>query len=818
MRLKSLLYCCSLFILGVASSVYSQAFASQIPGGPLYITLNQEFSSRSMPDGSDVFICTGGFQASRRSDENTPGLEFQATNAVLFYSQAGLIQSLNGATGQTAIETPLGVYLEGDVRVAVDRIGNSITMPIRDSVFTAEKIYYDFRKRELYILDGVLRFDLGREELPIYIRAEEIRQKSDSYIEARKVKLSNDSFYQPHLWLGADKLAINQDTAANNNGEQIPEVEINDLTLNAGFGTMFWWPYGKSDLSATPLPLKRLSSGTDSEYGFSVETEWDLPLLMGYKEPAGSQTRLLLDGYSKRGPAVGINSDYTYDDSFGTLRGYLVNDGGEDRLGRLPSRYDVPIDEPFRGRIKWEHRQYLPQNWQATIRFNYLSDRNFLENWYEREFDRDPEPETSVYLKQQDSNWAFDILYSFHLNDFAYDYVQEPKVGFYLAGQDIFDIFVYQHDGYISRFQETAGQRLAPGFGRFEEPSMFPDIINPDRTAFGVSRHELTLPLNIGAFNFVPTAIGSYVYSDYVGDFGFDYEPGQNDEFIQSVVGFRSSLQIWNLDRSVKSDLFDIDGIRHIIRPEINMFWTDTTLEDFTSQDIYNFNLKQRWQTKRGPEGNKKVVDLLRFDLGYTYVSDEVENAQLPGRYIYSRPDYQFSFEPYANYDLYNLALTSRRQVNQSMHRFTTADWSWNISDIAEYSGGFNFNLTDSEVNYIDNALSIQHSSQVRYYIGHRYQAYGDAFNDMPAQYLTFGTSYKLNPKYSLAFSTQYDIETESSAYTRVVFLRKLPGWTTAFSAGWDSVRDTASFQIGFWPENYEKAAVGSSRFTKLAP
>ncbi len=808
-----------LLLFTFSSAGYCQSAGDLASGGKLLVKLNNEFKSRHMADGSDVFICSGGFYASREAGERNPGVEFRAGNAVIFYSQSGLMESLQGGNNEAAIDSPLGIYLESDVRVSVDRIDTGSGLALKDNVFTADKVYYDFRKGELYVLDGVLRFDLGPEELPIYLRAEEIRQLDKSYIEARKVKLSNDSFHEPHLWLGADKIAIDQDPPANKDGEKIPQMEVEDLTLNAeGVGTLFWWPHGGGELSGAPMPLKSLSSGINSEYGFSLETAWDLPWLLGYKEPEGSNTRLLLDGYTKRGPAVGIDSEYRNDDSFGTIRSYLVNDSGEDRLGRLESRYDVPPDDVFRGRIKWEHRQYLPQNWQATVRVNYLSDKNFLENWYEREFDREPEPETSVYLKQQENNWAFDFLYGFHLNEFAYDYVNEPKAGFYLAGQDLFDAFVYQHDGYVARYQEIAGERLVPGLNGIEEPTMFPGMLNPNRTAFGVSRHELTLPLNIGSFNFVPTAIGTYVYSDYEGANGFDYEPGRNDDFVQGVYGFRSSMQFWSLDRSAKSDLFDIDGIRHIVRPEVNMFWSDTTLDDFESQDIFNFNLKQRWQTKRGPEGNKRVVDVFKFNAGVTYVTDDVENSELPGRYIYSRPDYQFSFEPYANYDLFNLGLTERQQVNQAMHNFANSDWGWNISDMAEYSGGLNYNLTDSEVSYIDNALSVQHSSQVRYFIGHRYLANGDAFKDEPAQYLTAGSSYKLNPKYSISVSTQYDIENATGAYTRVVVLRKLPGWTTAFSAGWDSIRGSGSFQIGFWPDNYDKAVVGSRRFTKLAP
>ena len=788
---------------------------------PLYVVMENEFYSRKMPDGWDVFVCTGGFQASLPGVEGKPAVEFQATNAVIYYRQQEILDSLVKG-GKSAINSPVGIYLEGDVRVAIDKLSVNSNNPVKDNVFTAEKVYFNAESNEMLILDGVLKFELDDEsDLPIYIRADEIRQYSDNHLRSKNVKFSNDPFYQPHLWIGAEQIDIYQDTEANSEGKKVPEIEIQDLTLNMeGVPTLFWWPNAKGDLKSSPTPLKKVSGGLDSEYGFSVETEWDLPLMFGLEEPEGTNTRLLLDGYTKRGPAIGIESDYANSISFGEFESYLVHDSGEDELGRMSSRDNVVPDEEFRGRVRWQHRHYLPHNWQASLMFNYESDRNFTESWYEREFDTEDPKETSIYLKQSDNNWAFDLLYGFHVNDFDYSYVQQPKAGLYLAGQDLLDVFVYQHDGYFSQFQEKSGDRLVPGYGSMEEQSIFPDMINPEKTTYGVSRHELMLPIKLGSFNFVPTAIGTYVYSNYTGELDpeYDYGSSRDDDFVQGSFGFRSSMQFWHLNRSAESDLFDVDGIRHIVRPEVNMFWTDASNDEIMTQDVYNFALRQRWQTKRGPKDKKRVVDLFTFNAGVTYVSDDVEGTDLPGRYIYSRPDMQYGFSPFANYDLANLGLAGREVYNQCMSDHATGDWSWNISDIASYAGGVNYNLTDSEMSTIENVISFRHESLVRYYFGHRYLNNGDPVEGLSAQYIAGGMSYQLNPKYAVAVSSQYDIESDDGAYTRLVVLRKMPGWTTAFSAGWDSTRNGMSFQMSIWPDNYDQAAIGSRRYTRLAP
>ena len=813
---------CVYSLLACGVFAQEQTSEAQEPASrPLYITMQNDFYSKKMPDGGDVFVCSGGFMASLPGINNMPAVEFQATNAVIYYKQKELIQSLVKGR-ETAIDSPIGVYLEGDVRIAVDKLATDNNKPVKDNVFTAEQIYFNFASNEMLILDGVLKFELDDESgLPIYVRADEIRQYSDSHIKATDVTFSNDPFYQPHLWIGARQIDIYQDTEPDAEGNKVPQIGIEDMTLNAdGMPTLFWWPHAEGELKSSPTPLKRLSGGLNSEYGFSIESEWDLPLMLGLKSPEGSRTNLLLDGFTKRGPGIGIESEYTNDLSFGEFDGYLIHDSGEDRLGRMGSRDDVAPDEDFRGRIKWHHRQYLPYNWQASFMFNHESDRNFTESWYEREYDTEEPKENSIYLKQTDHNWALDVLYGFHLDDFDYSYVQEPKVGVYLAGQDLLDIFVYQHDGYFSRFQEKSDYRLVPGFGGHEEQSIFPDMISPDHTTYAVSRHELSLPISIGSFNFVPTAIGTYVFSDYSDTMypEYDYGPGDDDDFLQGSFGFRSSMQFWNLDRSAQSDMFDIDGIRHIVRPEVNIFWTDATYDELLTQDVYNFALRQRWQTKRGPKDNKRIVDVFTFNAGLTYVSDEVEDTTLPSRFIYSRPDTQYGFSPFANYDLANLGLAGRTQYNQCLNDHATGDWSWDISDVADYAGGVNYNLTDSKMSTIENVISFRHESLVRYYFGHRYLDNGDPLKERAAQYVAAGMSYQLNEKYAIALSTQYDIESNDGAYSRLVVLRKMPGWTTAFSTGWDSTRNGMSFQISVWPDNYDQAAIGSRRFTRLAP
>ena len=82
--------------------------------------------------------------------------------------------------------------------------------------------------------------------------------------------------------------------------------------------------------------------------------------------------------------------------------------------------------------------------------------------------------------------------------------------------------------------------------------------------------------------------------------------------------------------------------------------------------------------------------------------------------------------------------------------------------------------------------------------------------------FLTTGASYKLNRKYTLAVAHQFDIERVTNSFTDVVLIRKFPHWFGAFILSIDPVRDALSFSFSLWPEAYDKAAIGSRRYTRL--
>jgi len=784
--------------------------------------------SRRQDDGTDIFVYSGGIYVYQKRPKEDTLIEFRAQNGVVFYSQQEIYQISTEQDpnhrqldeGDIFGQVVTGIYFEGDV-----------VLQAGHHKITAEKLYYDFTQNRALLLDGCLRLYLPDPSVPFYVRAQQIRRLSRNRFAAENVKISTDEFHQPHFWLGAGRVDIMGEDKTGSAPVTLSDAQrfnydLRDLTFNLGDLPIFWWPRLSGDTTKLQVPIKTVHTSYSSEFGASFESQWHLLSMLGLRSPAGVDSSLRLDEFSKRGPAAGVEFDYIGSKAFGNLRSYLINDNGQDRLGRFDSREDISPEHDLRGRVRWQHRQFLPLDWQSTFEISYLSDPEFLESWEEKEFDTDKGQETLVYFKQQRDNWAFDFLGKWRLNDFDYTVTELPTAGFHIAGADIFEIFTYHHDGYISRFAERPGHRDVPDYSGDYAPWRLGQMLDQDDYAFGLSRHELALPLHWAGWHIAPTVIGKYVYNDASGEV--------DNSFVQGAAGFRASTQLWHVDHDVKSRIWDIDGLRHVVIPEVSVFWVDSDLTEAVSRDVYNFTLRQRFQTKRGRPGNKHSVDFLRFDASVNLLERDEENVDMPAEFFFSRPEEQFGVRPYVNADFANMSpfvssdlsqigLARRERLSHNFADHVTGKATWLISDTTVVNGNINYNMHDGNISQAGGAIAVQRSPRTSYYLGHLFLHDADPFDEgepirtRDSNYLTAGASYRLNRKYTLGLAHQFDIERSTGAHSQLVIIRKFSRWYGAFSFSHNPLRNSISFSVSFWPEGFDKIALGSRRYSRLA-
>ncbi len=768
--------------------------------GPINMVAQPQasMSSRRQPDGSDILVYSGGIYIYQQLDniklpQNQTLLELKADNAVVFYSMEKVMNRNDPNAVGSGISS---VYLEGDV---IFQVG--------ENKITTEQLYYDFINERALIIDGVLKISGidPKTNIPIYIRAEKIKQTSRNNFSIENMQISADEFFQPQVWAGVKRATITTQNVPKADDPNSNELKVNydfeNFTFNAGKLPLFWLPNIKGDSLKPDTPLGAISMGRSKEHGFIVETEWPLEKLLNLpKAPKNLKNVFRLDEYTKRGPAAGLESDYRYGEFFGEFKSYYIHDEGEDRLGRINARRRVEPDHKERGWISWKHRHYLENDWQITTELSYISDDTFLESWEEKIFETEKEQETLIYLKKQKDNWAVDFISKWRLNNYQSTQTELPGGGFHIIGQDLFEKFTYYQNTTISRMQEL------------ESP------VHQDHFTLGISRHELALPIHAGNLNIVPTVIGTTVFDDS----GIN-TPVDNSA-IQGAFGVRASTQFSKVDNSVQSDVWNLDRLRHIVIPETSAFIVESNQDGVQEQDIFNFSLRQRWQTMRGKPGNKHSVDFLRVDTSVTLVNKDVDELMIPNQFYFSTPEPQFGKGDIINPDFVAYGLNRREMINQTLSDHATMDLRWLISDTTAVIGNVNYNIHDEHVSQAQATLAVQKTANTSFYVTSQFVHNGDVkvnetnnlTTPIDGNFLTAGSTYRLNNKYTMAIAHRFDLERGKTSNNQLVLIRKSSRWYTAVNIDYDAARDDISFSISFWPEGVDKAAIGSRRYGKL--
>jgi len=687
-------------------------------------------------------------------------------------------------TDQSVSDMVNGAYLEGDV-----------VLSRGDRMIRASQIYYDFENSRALILDSVMRVAQPDRKVPVYVRAETVRQLSSTEYMATGAKVTSSEFYTPHYYIGADRVYVRDKTVRDSTGQIVGltagTYEMHNSTFNIGGVPVAYWPYTRGDFKQSEMTLRSLRTGYSSDFGATFETKWYLFNLLGVEPPKGYDAWLNLDYYSKRGPGVGINIDYERESYYGLFRSYYIYDHGEDDLG--PFADNTP-DTENRGRATWRHRQYLPKDWELTFEASYISDPGFLQEYEESEYFEGKEQETLVYLKKQKNHWAFTALAQWRVLDFLTQTEHLPDLAFHLIGQDIGGVatlFSESHAGIV---------RYLPDDRRVFDTNRYND--NTDRSPYTPrldERAEIDLPLTLGPLKIVPFAMGrgnywssSPTYAEIDGIHGSVWRGFLN-------YGLRADTYFSRVYPDVQNRLFDISGIKHIIEPQVvawmshsnvssmDMYPFDQGIETIDDFDGVSAKIRQRWQTKRGGAGQWRVVDLLTWDLGFGAFADGRKDQITHGNTILSRPEDSIT----SNY-------------------ISTA-LNYRLSDTTAFLWDFTWDIDRDRVGKTDVSIAVERQPRLGYFLGWRY------IDVTESNLFGGGMNYQINEKHTVAVRAYYDLVEGRMADWTATLVRKLPRWYVSLTFGYDGVDDDWSLTAAAWPEGLPEATLGSRRYTGLA-
>jgi hypothetical protein len=364
-------------------------------------------------------------------------------------------------TADGAKDQHVEVYLEGhvEIRQATTR-GPEAGLT---KLLLADQAYYDVTRNVALLLNAELITRPFKAPAEIHLRAQEIRGTSKTRFEA-----SNATIFSSRLPSDPD-LTI-QMAEATFEERRIPAKglfgrplfdplgrprEINqlwftgeDTTFNLLGVPFFYLPHAEDDARNPTGPLDNVRFRTDRIFGTGLLVDWDLFQLLGANtHPDNTRWKLQTDYLSARGPGLGtVFTTHGWDlfdlpGRYDTLaRAYVMYDGGTDFLGG-PREFDPPRD--LRGRTLLRHYQEIGEDVTFQGQFAYLSDRNFLEQYYKNEFDTDYNQETFLYLKKQHDNYAGTLLLEPRLRWWVTETQWLPRADGAWLGESFFDRFTY---------------------------------------------------------------------------------------------------------------------------------------------------------------------------------------------------------------------------------------------------------------------------------------------------------------------------------------------------------------------------------------
>jgi hypothetical protein len=780
----------------------------------------------NLSTGEQVALITGGIKlVATPDDTGTTVLDIEADQLVIWQTGGKAKEVVDAMSDRDGVvaedDRQTELYMTGNV---VLRYGGGIVprnpdgSPIEEKTLRASRVYYDMARNRAIAIDYDFEsFRPGLMQVPAHTRAKELWQLSaqewvSENCQAAASKLPAD----PGLDLLMGKVTIiEQKNQVERTIFGFPVIdrftgqdvigsyrtfESRNTFIEFSDVPVFWFPYYAGDVDHPVGPLENFIFRQDNIFGVQLMTTWSVLQLIGVKALPNERFDVMVDYLSMRGPGLGTAYNlsgpklFGYDAPFITsFLAYGLYDHGYDVLaGERSENWDP---SGFRGRARWRYVQdYDDFSFQGQI--SYLSDINFLEQYYKYEFDMGPNQETFGYFKYQHGNGAATLLTEPNLDrDFISESRWLPRLNGYWLGDSFFDRLTYS----------TWASAGYTNLNVYELPAwQIPSNVNPatlvtNEKGLNTARFDwmqtLSAPFQAGAFKIVPYVVGD------LAAYSVD-ETGNSVGRAYGAAGARVSLPLTKQYDDVESELLNVNGITHKMQFVANYYnaWSNTPytslpqldrLNDDATQEavrditpwqqyfvpgangnalfnspLYNPQLyairrlvdtnadtlgsievlqtewRQRWQTERGYPGMEHTIDYVTLDLSASYFP------------AYNRDNFGHPIS-FLEYNA-TWAVGDRNGLISSgwMDPFAFGTRYWSMTGYYNRPDGVNYSLS---FRWYDPVGSREASAAI---------------------------SYMFSPKYALTFAVAYDFGLSENQSTSLMLTRIGTDltWTIGFS------------------------------------
>ena len=733
-------------------------------------------------------------------------------------------------TGQRAQDerVPLEIYMEGNI---VFRQG--------ERVIYAQRMYYDVTNEVGTVLGAEMLTPVHSYQGLLRLRAEVIQQTGPERFFAQNAFMtssrmgqpgyriqSNGVYFEDQQYPALDPFTM-QPLFDPTTGEPVLEhrrlATARNTLLFLGPLPVFYWPVLATDVSDPTFYIRNAKLKDDRVFGSQILTTWDMYELLNIKRPPkGTEWDASLDYLSERG--FGHGTTFLYNrDFFAGIAGrqagladcWGIKDRGFDNLGA--GRRHVAPEKDYRYRLFWQHRHELPGDFLLSAEFGWISDGNFLEQYFEREWDELKDETTGIELKRTRANMAWSVTGDVRVNDFFTQTEWLPRADHFYLGQSLLGNLLtwYEHSsaGYarLLTASPVASGSLPWGLLPWEKS------VQGERL---VTRQEIDLPVQLGPVKVVPYALGELAH------WGEDLD-GDDLQRAYCQAGVRTSLPIWRADPMIENRLFNVHGLahkavfdvefscaesnqdlkllplydpldddsveafrRHLPAPQLQLDsrfyalrtgmqgWVTAPSTEIADDLLaMRMGMRHRWQTKRGMPGNRRIIDWITLDGNFTWFPDEMR-------------------------DNFGKAIG-----------LLNYDFSWHVGDRLTLSSDGIFDFFDEGQQVVNFGGFLSRPPRGNLYIGMRLLD-----GPVEARVLTLSYSYWMSPKWVSAFGTSVDLSGQGNIGQRFSITRI--GESLLISAGFnvDAARDNVGVNLAVEPRFLPRNRLGFAGGARIPP
>lgn len=762
-------------------------------------------------------------------------IDLSADEVVIWTEQSTVNDLSMGGEVTQPQEMPFQIYLEGNIVV---RQGQN--------VLTARQAFYDVREERALLLDAQIRARMPGMTGKVRIRADRLRQVARDTYHAEKAFITTSQYAKPGYRMQASQLHVEPRyddpwwlTQPREIDPQTGELDDSPMlwatSLNNTFFVenvpVFYLPYLSAPAEDPNIPIRDFAFQSDRIFGQTVRTRWDIFKLTGLDRPTGTRWDLNLNYMSLRGPLIGTVDSYHGVGRFGlsgpyTGSGYqsFVYDHGTDNLGA--DRGGLLPPNKARGGLLQRDRQDFTPDTALLSELSFLSDRNWLEQYRELEFDTGKDYETLAYLRHLEDNWSWSAMGRAR----PYNYYNTTE---WLPRGDLFGMAEPLFEGRLTWTSHTyagyATQQIA------DRPTNSADLYTVlpfEGNGSGVvasTRHELDMPFQFGPVNFVPYALGEEAFwGDAFRNIdsstpidGRIYGATQINEGslnrLYGSLGMRGSTEMWRTYPTVQSDMFNLNGLAHKMVfdanysysesnvalanvPQYNEF-DDNAQEQFRRRLLFNtwngalpaqfdprsFALRSGAGASVTAPYNELVDNMNVLRLGWrNRLQTKVGPVNAPRIKNWMTLDLETSFFPNYNRDNFGAPFG-----------LYTARYNWYLGDRTTFTASSLFDTFTNAEDLWSFGITSQRSTRGSVYVGLRNISGGGTLH---SEIVTASYSYVMSPKWISSVGTAYDLGEHMNRGQTVMVTRVGSDFLINFGTTVDPTKSNFSLAVSIEP------------------